>query len=138
LVRLLEDGGSACFLELGNCSLCIRLRHAFLENAETFDCLLCLCKAKARELADDLDDADLVCAEILEDDVELGLLLFCGSSLSCACACNCNGSGSGNAELLLKRLDELVELDNGHRLDFFDKLLDIHDQFSLFSFLRFL
>ena len=98
---LLEDCRCACFLELGNRCLCVCLRNSFFEHAEGLDCLLRLCKAKARELADDLDDADLVRAEILEDDVELRLLFLCGSCLCSACTCNRNGSSCGNAELLI-------------------------------------
>ena len=87
---LLENGRSACFLELGNGSFRVCLRHSFLEHAEGLDRLLRLCKAKTRELADSLDDGDLVCAEILEDDVELRLFLLGGSGLRSAC-------GTGNS-----------------------------------------
>ena len=125
--NLLENCRSAGFLELGDRSFRVCLRHGFLEHAEGFDRLLRFGKTETRELADDLDDADLVRAEILEDDVELRLLFLGGSSFRSACsACNGDGSGSGNAELLFQLLDELVELDNGHRLHFFNKLLNIH------------
>ncbi len=82
--NLLENCRSASFLELCNSGLGICLGNCFLEHAHSLDCLLCLCKAKTRELADDLDDADLVGADVLEDDVELGLLFLSGSSFGSA------------------------------------------------------
>src|SRR5699024_280305 len=80
------------------------------------------------EAANDLDNVDLLGANVLKNYVELGLLFSCGGGCRCACCgsgCNCYGSGGGYAELLLKGLYELVELTNGHVAYFVDKLIDI-------------
>ena len=59
------------------------LRDAFLEVlGRALDEVLRLLEAEAGDLADDLDDVDLVRAGFLEDDGELGLLLGGGGGRS--------------------------------------------------------
>ena len=70
-------------------------------------------QAQAGDLTDDLDDLDLVGAEVRENGGELGLLLRGGSSGGGGGGGDGDRSGGGNAELFLKRLDELGELQNG-------------------------
>src|SRR5699024_8318934 len=81
--------------------------------------------------ADDLDDLDLLGADILEDDVELGLLLFgSGSGGSGGGGSHGDGGGGGNAELLLEFLHEVGKLQNGHGLNSGNDLFAIHDDTS--------
>ena len=86
-----------------------------------------LLEAEAGDRADDLDHLDLLLARGVEDDVELRLLL--GSRrLATAAAGRRSGrrdrSGcSGHAELLLERLHELGEVEDGHALDLVDPLV---------------
>src|ERR1700754_5011073 len=78
------------------------------------DQILGLLEAQARDdLADDLDDADLLLAGGLEDDVELRLLLggLGGRTRSGGSGRDCDRSGGGDLEGLLELLDELRELE---------------------------
>ena len=53
------------------------LGNAFLDSLRSaFDEVLGFLEAEAGDAADFLDDVDLVCAGIREDDVELGLFFF--------------------------------------------------------------
>src|SRR5699024_9977934 len=77
--------------------------------------------------ADDLDDLDLLGADILEDDVELGLLLFgSGSSGGGGGGSHGDGSSGGNAELLLKFLYQVSKLQNSHGLNSGNDLFAVH------------
>ena len=73
---------------------------------------------KAGDLTDNLDNLDLLCAEVSQLDVELSLLF-----LSCSCrTCNHNSTGCcGDTECLFAGLYELVQLKNGQLFDRFDK-----------------
>ena len=82
---LLKGDGSASLLELSLSSLSVLLLSA-LEDClrSTLDDLLCLLEAKVGKSTDNLDDADLVVAEALEDNVKVGLLLcLLSSATSC-------------------------------------------------------
>jgi hypothetical protein len=84
-------------------------------------------QAEAGDLADDLDDLDLVRPDLGERDVELGLLLG-GRRRTAAGRPRArhrhrHGCRGGDAELLLERLDELRELEDADALDVVDHLL---------------
>src|SRR4051812_21495161 len=83
------------------------------------DEILGLLEAQAgHDLADDLDDADLLLAGTLEDDVELGLLLgSLGRGTGGAGGGGGGPRGRGDVEGLLERLDELRELQQGQFLE---------------------
>ena len=70
----LDDGSD--FGELGLDGLGLFLGHAFLERlGGAVDEVLGFLEAEAGDFADDLDDVDLLVADGLQDDGELGLLL---------------------------------------------------------------
>src|SRR5690606_19259526 len=82
-----------------------------------------LAEAERGELADDLDDLDLLVAGGLEDDVERVLLLL-GRGVATGTAGgrrasggNGDGGGSGDLEGLLELLHELAELDERELLE---------------------
>src|SRR5690606_29793071 len=97
-----------------------RLRGAVNER-------LRVAEAERGELADDLDDLDLLVAGSLEDDVELRLLLL-GSGVAAtrggrARSGNRDRSRSRDVEGLLEGLHELAELDEGELLERVEQLL---------------
>ena len=107
---LFNFADSSNFFERRNDLLGVFFVDAFLDFARcAIDDVFGFFEAEAGEFADDLDDLDLLRADFLEDDVELGLFFdFFG-----------NGSGAGDgdggrggrdAEFFFKRLDELEEL----------------------------
>ena len=109
-LSLLKLDGSAGFgksrlnllsFVLGN-ALFDRLRSCLNE-------ILCVLQTQTRDLTDCLDDVQLLCAEACKDNVELGLLLSCGSCC-------------GYTELLLNRLQEIGKLQNGQRLNLFQNI----------------
>ena len=72
---LLQLDGGARFDELLLHLFGLRLGHAFLHGLRRgLDEVLGFLQAEARQLANDLDDVDLVGAGAREDDGELGLL----------------------------------------------------------------
>ena len=82
-VELLEGNSSASLFELGLDFLSLVLGNAFLDSLRSIlDNFLGFLEAETGDLADNLDDSDLVVAEALEDDVELGLLLSSSSASS--------------------------------------------------------
>ena len=99
LVKLLEGDGSADILELGLHLLGLNLGRRFLDGARrAVDDLLGLLEAEAGELADDLDDLDLLVADTFENDVEF-VLLF-SSSLASAAAIPGIATGAATAVTL--------------------------------------
>src|SRR4030095_1574737 len=125
--RLLEADGGAGLLEGG-----LRLVGGLLVRAlehglrSTVDDGLRLAEAERGELADDLDDLDLLVTGSLEDDVEGVLLLDLfgsGAAAGGSGAGNGDGGGRGDLEGLLERLDELRELDEGQALELLEQLL---------------
>src|SRR5215204_3206287 len=98
---LLDGNRSACGLELG-LGLLGSLLGDLLEQrlGSAVDQILGLLEAQAGDdLADDLDDADLLFAGTLEDDVELRLLLGgLGGRTRCRSGGDGNRSGGGDLE----------------------------------------
>src|SRR4051812_48948180 len=84
------------------------------------DEVLGLLEAELSQLADDLDDRNLVRPDLGEDRAELGLLLGRRRSRSTvAAACRRSGRSRhgrrrGDAVALLEALDELGQLEDGH------------------------
>src|SRR4051794_25158888 len=91
----------------------------------TIDDGLGLAEAERGELADDLDDLDLLVAGSLEHDVECRLLLdlFGGGGTGGSRAGNGDGRRGGDLEGLLELLDELRQLDERELLERVEKLL---------------
>src|SRR2546421_4548414 len=89
------------------------------------DELLRLLEPEAREGPDLLDDLDLLAAGRGEDDVELVLLLggLCCRRAGGRPGGDRDGRGGGHVELLLERLEELVELEDAHALEDVQQLL---------------
>ncbi len=76
---LLEFNLSASFLESLLQSLCISLRHAFLQHAgSAVNHFLCFLQAKTASFLDSLNNLQLGSTCTLEDNIEVGL--FLGSS----------------------------------------------------------
>src|SRR6201999_4083942 len=111
---LLELDLRAGFFELLLEVVGIRLRDAFLEIlGRALDEVLRLFEAEARDLADDLDDVDLVRAGFLERDRELGLLFRRGSRSCSSRGRARDGNRSGlDAPLVFEGLDQLSDLDD--------------------------
>lgn len=72
---------------------------------------LCFLQAETGDLANSLDDSNLVAANALQDNVKLSLLSLSSSSLNRTC--NSNSSSSGYAKLVLYSVNQLGELENG-------------------------
>src|SRR5436190_442843 len=70
-------------------------------------------ETQARHFADGLDDVDLVRAEILEDDGELGLLFDRSRSSGRAGRGRRSRSRRGHAIMIFQRLDQVVQLKDG-------------------------
>src|SRR6185436_12342137 len=87
------------------------------------DQVLGLLEAEAGDLADSLDDVDLLLARRLQDDVELGLLLDRSGSGGGATPGRHGDGGSrrGDAVVVLQRLDEVVELEHRQPVDLLDE-----------------
>ena len=129
--NLFDLAGCANLFESSNDFLCVFLGDAFLDSlGGVVDDFLGFLEAEAGLLADDLDDLDLLGADVLQDDVELGLLFRCFRGGGGACNCDC-GRRCGNAKLLFERLHELSKLENGHRFDISNQLFLIHDEILL-------
>src|SRR5882672_7515433 len=97
----------------------VGLRDAFLHGLRrAVDQVLRFLQTQAGQLAHRLDDVHLVVADRSENDGELRLL-FGGSGRrgTRGGRCDRDSGGSGDAELVFHRLDELRELQDGHRRD---------------------
>ena len=126
-MKLLELDGSASLFQLSLSSLSVVLGSA-LENSlrSTLDHFLSFLQAQAGDdLADSLNNANLLSASVGQNDVELGLLLSgTSAALSRSASCNSsNRSSSLNVEYLFKFLNELGQFDEGHFLESFNELV---------------
>ena len=102
------------------------LGDGFLDlGGDAFNKSLGFAEAETGDLADDLDDLDLLSAEAGHDNVKLSLLFSSGSAGSRSSSnSNSSGSSGGNAELILKSMDQLSQVQNSKSLDLFDKSSD--------------
>ena len=135
--HLLELDLGAGLFELLLDVLGVGLGDAFLEVlGRALDQVLRLLEAEARDLADDLDDVDLVGAGFLEVDGELGLLLGRSgrSGRSGRRPASDGNRSSLDAPLVLEGLDEVCDLDDRQVREVVDDLVLVR---SAMSFLRY-
>src|SRR3954468_11293255 len=128
VVELLDGDRRARGLELGPGLVGCVLGDLLQERlGSAVDQILGLLQAQTGDdLANDLDDADLLVAGGLEDDVELRLLLGgLGGCACCGAGCGRDGDrrGGGDVEGLLERLHELGELEQGQFLERVEQIL---------------
>ena len=83
-LKLFHSGGCACGLELCNDLFGLFLGNVLFKHAALFNSCLSFNKAKAGEAANNLDNVDLLGANVLENNVEFGLYFSCGSDCCCA------------------------------------------------------
>src|SRR6187200_148418 len=125
---LLDFDLGALLLEGSLDLLGLVLGDAFLDGlGGRVDDILGFLEAEPGELADDLDDRDLVRADLGEDGGELGLLLGSlgrgGARGGRSGPCECNRGGGGDAEAVLELGLELRELEDGHLLERLEQLV---------------
>src|SRR6476619_5514665 len=104
---------------------------AFLDGLRSrVDQVLGLLEAQAGQLADDLDDRDLVRADLREDSAELGLLFSGGSATSGLATATggrrgSDGDGRSGRDVvaLLELLDEIGQLEDRHLVDRFEQVV---------------
>src|SRR5918993_3054639 len=124
---LLDGHRGAGFLQRSRSLVGSFLRHALEDGlGGTVDDGLGLAEAERGELADDLDDLDLLLAGCLEHDVERGLLLDLfgrGATRGCASGGHGDGGSSGDLEGLLELLDAVGQLDERELLERVEQLL---------------
>src|SRR5919108_2399737 len=89
-----------------------------------------MCAAEVRQLADHLDDRDLVRPDLGQDGAELGLLLGRGGGTGVITTRRRSGGRSGghggggcNAVAILEALDELRQLEHGHLVDCLEQVV---------------
>lgn len=92
--KLLQFSNSAGFSKLCLESFSLILSNAFLNRfGSALNHILCLFQAKTGDLANCLDNSQLIRANLFENNVKLGLLFLSGSSGSATG--NSDGSSSG-------------------------------------------
>lgn len=124
--ELLELDGSASLFELSLSSLSVVLGSTLEDSLRSgLNELLSFLQAQAGDdLADSLNNADLLSASVGQNDVELGLLFLSSTAGSRGTSSNGSNRSSGlNVEDLLEFLNELGELDEGHFLESFNELV---------------
>ena len=111
-IKLLNLDLSAGSGELLLESLSVVLGDRFLNGLRSLvNESLSFLQTKTGDLADSLDDGDLVSAGGLQDNVELSLLFLSSTGVGNRTG-NGNSSGGGNAELILNSVYEISELEN--------------------------
>lgn len=111
--------GSTDLVEFCLHLFCLFLGDSFLDGlGSAVNEGLRIGKAKAGDLTDDLDDLDLVGADLFQDNVKLGFL-FSSSIATGSRAGNSNSGSGGNAEFFFNSVNELRQLENGHGFDLF-------------------
>src|SRR6185436_3288094 len=127
---LLDLDLGADFLELLLDRRGLVLGDPFLDwLGRALDEVLGFLQAERGDLADDLDDVDLVGADFGQRDGEFSLLFGRGRGGAAAAAhrhAHRHRGRGGDAKLGLERLDELRQLEDGNALDVFDHLLLRH------------
>ena len=131
--KLLDLCLCASFLQLGDQLLCVFLGDSFLQGlGAVVNQILSVLQAQAGSSTDNLDNAQLGSAGILQDDVELGLLL---NSLSSGSSGSSNsGSSGGNTENFLQGVNQFGQLQNGQFLNLLNQSSDLfrcHDKILL-------
>ena len=128
LVKLLNLNFCASGFKLSLKVVGFVLRNAFLEGLRSaFNKILSFLKAKACELANDLDNIEFGCAKALEDDVEFSLFLSSGSS-GCAAGNASNSNRSSRyAELFFDCLNKFIYLKKRERLNLIYNVCDFSD-----------
>src|SRR5688572_28861731 len=114
------------------------LGNAFLDGLRsTFDEVLRFLQTERGDLADGLDDVDLLVACFLQDHRELGLLFDrrSGSGRTGSSSGRRGGGGSGNAKAIFERLDQVRQVENRHRLNLLHEIFSRNSHFSLQNFL---
>src|SRR5688500_8158442 len=112
------------------------LRDAGLHDVRgTVDQILCFLETEAGDLANHLDDLDLLGTRFLEGDVELGLLFHWsrgGGARPPAgrCAATDWCGRDRDVELRLEGFDQLGELEDRHVADRIENLVLAHGRFS--------
>src|SRR5438876_968368 len=103
------------------------LGDAFLDRlGRSLDEVLGFLETQGGDLADDLDDVDLVAADFGQRDGELGLLLGRRRRRGAAALRHRHRHRGGHAELRFERLHELRELQDADSLDVLDHPLLRH------------
>src|SRR5699024_6726700 len=124
--KLLELDGSASFFQLSLSSFSVVLACSFEDSLRcALNELLSFLQAQAgNDFANSLNNADLLCASVGQDNVEL-VLLFLSSSVCTWCSSSDSSyrSSSGYVEDLFEFINELRELDEGHFLERFNELV---------------
>src|SRR6476660_4436756 len=127
---LLDLNLGADFLEFLLDGLGLVLGHAFFHRlGRALDQILGFLEAERRDLADDLDDVDLVGADLAQHDVEFGLLFHRSGGAAARAGHrhrHRHGGRRGHAEFRFERLHELRELEHADALDVIDDLLLRH------------
>src|SRR5687767_4280213 len=134
--RLLHFHARSLLLELGLDLGGFVLRHAGLHDVRgTVDQILCFLETQASDLANHLDDLDLLGTRFLEGDVELGLLFHWSSGCAARptagrCAAADWRRRNRNVELRLEGFDQLGELEDRHVADRIENLVLAHGRIS--------
>src|SRR6476469_1940156 len=131
-IGLLDLDLGARLFQLGLGGVGLLFGDALLDRLRrSLDQILGLLEAEARQLADGLDDLDLVRAGLGENDIKLGLLFLSNSRAttggSAWCEAHRHRRSGRDAPLLFERLHKGVELENGHALKRLDQLRRVHD-----------
>ncbi len=128
--ELLEGNLCALLLELCLGCLCILLGELLLDDLRcALDEVLGLLEAEAGQLTDNLDDLDLVRANLSQLNVELGLLFL--SRSSSAASCDNNTCSCGNAELFLASLDKIVSFSSRTDNSLIASMISCVDNFAI-------
>ena len=109
--KLLELDLGAGFFQLLLDFLGVVFAGAFLDGLRSaVDQILGFFQAQAGDLADNLDDVDLVGADFGENHVKLGLLFRSSGSGRSGSGGDGHRGGGGNAEFLFEGLNQLGQL----------------------------
>ena len=109
-LKLLQGNLSTLSLQLGLQILSLFLGNAGLQSLRSgVNHVLSLLQAQAGSLTYNLDNLNLVGANLGQLNIELGLL-FLSCAACCTACCYYNASCCGYAELLLASLNQLVQL----------------------------
>ena len=124
-MKLLNFNGSAGLGKSSLDLLSLVLGNAFLNGLGcALNQILSVLQAQTGDLANSLDNVQLVSTKACQNNVELGLLFSSGSSCT-GSGNNAYGSSSGYAELLFNCLYKVSELKNCKRLYLFKNVSNL-------------